>query len=100
MMNTRESTTAVLAMAALVIGLAACQRNEDTAGKGPAEKAGAQIDRATNQAAENLNKAGEQVGQAAQKAGEKGGEAAQKAGEKMEGAAQEAQKPPEEQKKE
>jgi hypothetical protein len=99
-MKTRALTTSVVAVTALVIGLAACQKSEDGAGQGPAAKAGEQIDRATGQAAENLNKAREQTGEALQKAGEKGGEAAQKAGEKMGGAAQESTPPPEEPKKE
>jgi hypothetical protein len=109
MMIRRESTTVVLVIAAFLTGLVACQRQDDTAGKGAAQKAGEQIDRATSQAGENVNKAGEQVGKAMQKAGEKGGEATQKAGEKMEGASkdagksqqpQEAPQPPDEQKKE
>jgi hypothetical protein len=88
----RESTTVVLAIATFLMGLVACQRQEGTAEKGAAQKAGEQIDRATTQAGENLNKAGEQVGKAMQKAGEKGGEAAQKAGEKMAGASKDAEK--------
>jgi hypothetical protein len=100
MISLGKSTTAVLTIAILTAGLPACQKSEDTAGKGPAEKAGAAVDRATAQAGEKVNKAGEQVGQAMQKAGEKGGETVQKAGEKMEGASQDAQKPEQTQKKE
>jgi hypothetical protein len=98
-MHTRESMAVIMATTALIIGLAGCQRKDDTTGKGPAEKAGEQIDRATSQAGENLNKAREQTGQAMEKAGEKTGEAAQSAGEKLKDAAQDTQKPPEEQKK-
>jgi hyperosmotically inducible protein len=98
-MQARESITVILATAALAIGLAGCQKKDDTTGKGPAEKAGEQVDRAASQAGENLNKAREQTGQAIEKAGEKTGEAAQSAGEKLKNAGQDAQKPPEEQKK-
>jgi hypothetical protein len=93
MMIRRESTAVVLAIATFLMGSVACQRQEDAAEKGAAQKAGEKIDQATTQAGENINKAGEQVGKAMQKAGEKGGEAAQKAGEKMEGASKDAEKP-------
>lgn len=99
-MNTRAVTMSVVATAALVISLVACQKSEDTTGQGPAEKAGAQIDRATGQAAETVGKAAEKTGQALQEAGEKGGEASRKAGEKMDGTAQESTPPPAQPRKE
>ena len=61
----------VMATAALLVGLAACQKQSDGEQKGAAEKAGAQIDAAAAKAGEALNKAGEKTGQAMQKGGEK-----------------------------
>jgi hypothetical protein len=71
----------ILAAAALATGLAACQKNEPAAEKGPAEKAGAQLDQAASKAAVELNKAAE-----------KAGEGLKKAGENLQGAATDAQK--------
>jgi hypothetical protein len=87
-----KSTTVFFATATLLMGLAACQKKDDTADKGPAEKAGAQVDAAAAKAGEALNKAGEKTGQALQSASEKGGEAVKKGGEKLEGASKDAQK--------
>lgn len=64
--------SAVLAAGALTAGLlAACQKTEVAAEKGPAEKAGQQLDQAAAKASVELNKAAEQAGQALEKAGEK-----------------------------
>lgn len=87
-----KSAAVLFAAASLLMGLTACQKKDDTAGKGPAEKAGAQIDDAAAKAGEAINKAGEKTGQALQSAGEKGGEAVKKSGEKLEGASKDAQK--------
>jgi hypothetical protein len=88
-----KNTAAGLAVVSLLMGLAACQKKDEAAtGKGPTEKASAQVDAATSKAADALNKAGEKTGQALQSAGEKGGEAVKKGGEKLEGAAKDAQK--------
>jgi hypothetical protein len=70
-----------MAMAALLVGLAACQKQSDGDQKGVAEKAGAKIDAAAAKTGEALNKAGEKTGKAMQKGGEK-----------MEGAYKDAQK--------
>ncbi|GIZ52763.1 hypothetical protein [Noviherbaspirillum aridicola] len=89
----REKFVIGLAALSLLAGLSACQkRDEASAEKGPAEKAGAQVDAATSKAGDALNKAGEKTGQALQSAGEKTGEAVRQGGEKLEGTAQEAQK--------
>ncbi|GAC1427793.1 MAG: hypothetical protein NVSMB6_27920 [Burkholderiaceae bacterium] len=61
--------------------ITACQKSEDTAGKGPAEIAGKQIDKATVEA-------GKELKQAAQKTGE----VIERAGAKMQEKAREAQK--------
>jgi predicted small secreted protein len=66
-----KSTVAILGIALLATTLAACQKKDETSGKGPAEKAGEQIDRAATKAGEELNKAGEKAGQAMQEAGKK-----------------------------
>jgi hypothetical protein len=91
-MTLGKSTAVLVAIAGLLTGLAACQKKDATADKGPAEKAGANVDEAAAKARESLNKAGEKTGQALQSAGEKGGEAVKQGGEKMEGASKDAQK--------
>lgn len=56
----------------LCFGVAACQKKEVTAEeKGPAEKAGQQIDQATVKLGGELNKVAEKAGQGLEKAGEK-----------------------------
>ena len=59
------STSAAVVMAALLMALSGCQKQE-----GPAEKAGKEIDKAVEQAGEKINKAGEKVGEEVKKAGE------------------------------
>jgi len=88
-MMKRKNAAAVLGIAALAAALAGCQKKDEVSGKGPAEKVGEQIDRATAKAGEELNKAGEKAGQAMQQAGKK-----------MENASQDAQKSGEPEKKE
>lgn len=88
----RDKLSGVLVALGLLAGLGACQNKDDaTAGKGPAEKAGAQVDAAAAKAGEALNKAGEKTGQALQSAGEKTGEAVKEGGEKLENTAKDAQ---------
>ena len=57
---------AVVVMSALVLTLAACQKQE-----GPAEKAGKEIDQAGEKAAEQLKDATDKLGQQLEKAREK-----------------------------
>lgn len=57
---------ATMAMSALMLTLAACQKQE-----GPAEKAGKEIDQAGEKAAEQLKDAADKLGQQLEKAGEK-----------------------------
>lgn len=58
------------AAACLAIGLASCQKHDTASGdKGPAERAGQQLDQAASKAGEELNKAAEKAGQGLQKAG-------------------------------
>lgn len=72
----------VLAAGMLIAGLSACQKQETAADeKGPAERAGQQIDQAAKRAGEELNKVAE-----------KAGKGLQEAGTKLEDKAQEAQK--------
>ena len=57
-------------LAVLAIGLAACQKNDTASGeKGPAERAGQQLDQAAAKAGEELNKAAQKAGQGLQQAG-------------------------------
>lgn len=60
-----------LLTAACLVALSACQQKQETADKGPAERAGAQLDKAATKAGEELNKVGESVGKGLEKAGEK-----------------------------
>jgi hypothetical protein len=80
MMNPGKSLATVLTAAALVSGLIGCQKKEATAEeKGPAEKAGQQLDQAAAKAGEQINKVAEQAGKGLQAAGEKIQNAAQEA---------------------
>lgn len=90
-MHKKSIVTSIAAMT-LMMGLAACQKTDESTGKGPAEAAGAKLDVATAKAREKLNEVGEVAGQALQKAGEKSAEALKKGGEKLESASKEAQK--------
>lgn len=79
MMNSRKSI-GVVALVTLFAALSACQKT-DVAEKGPAEKAGAQLDQAAAKASVELNKVAEQAGKSLEKAGES-----------MQGTAKDAQK--------
>lgn len=62
----------LLVAAGLVFGLAACEKTDTASGeKGPAEKAGQQLDQAASRASEELNKAAEVAGKGLQKFGQK-----------------------------
>ena len=78
-MNLQKPFAMTLTIAALMTSLAACQKNEVVAEKGPAEKAGQQLDQAMIKASEQLSKAAEQAGKELQAAGEKIQSAAQEA---------------------
>lgn len=67
---TNFKNLAAAAIATLSLALSACQKNEPTADKGPAEKAGAQLDQAASKAAVELNKVAEEAGKGLKKAGE------------------------------
>lgn len=66
-----KNVMTALVMSGLMVGLSACQKNENTAEKGPAEKAGQQLDQATAQAGKEISKVAEQAGKSLEKAGEK-----------------------------
>ncbi|MBC7413687.1 MAG: hypothetical protein H7327_01985 [Herminiimonas sp.] len=70
--TTRKSTilTAGMMLAAM-ISLGACTKTDDTAGKGPAEIAGKQIDKAAVEAGKELKQAAQETGKALEKAGAK-----------------------------
>ena len=55
-----RSVIAALAMSALVVGLAACDKKE-----GPAERAGKDIDKAIDKVGQQVEKAGEKIQDAA-----------------------------------
>ncbi len=63
---------------AAAFGLTACQKT-DAEGKGPAEIAGKQIDKAAVEAGKHLKEAAQQTGAVIEKAGEKMQEKAQEA---------------------
>ena len=72
MIQRSRKLAAILSTAALMAGLAACEKKDTAAeGKGAAEKAGAQIDQATTKAGEKLNELAGKAGEQMQKAGEK-----------------------------
>ena len=51
------------------MSLGACQKNEEAGGKGPAELAGKQIDRAAAEAGRELKQAAQDTGKALERAG-------------------------------
>ena len=55
-----RSVIAALAMSALVVGLAACEKKE-----GPAERAGKDVDKAIDKVGQQMEKAGEKIQDAA-----------------------------------
>lgn len=62
----------LLAAAIFIAGLAACEKTDTAAGeKGPAEKAGQQLDQAASRASEEMNKAAEVAGKGLQQLGQK-----------------------------
>jgi hypothetical protein len=69
---TKRNTNLALAGACIALAavLAGCQKNEPTADKGPAERAGQQLDQAASKAAVQLNKVAEEAGKGLAKAGE------------------------------
>jgi hypothetical protein len=69
-MTNFKNLIAAAAIGTLALGLSACQKNEPVAEKGPAEKAGAQLDQAASKAAVELNKVAEEAGKGLKKAGE------------------------------
>ncbi|GAB3553455.1 hypothetical protein GCM10027343_40230 [Noviherbaspirillum agri] len=71
MMNSPKLAARFIALGALIAGLAACEKQDATEGKGPAEQAGRQIDQAASRAGEELNKAAEKAGQGLQELGQK-----------------------------
>jgi hypothetical protein len=93
MMNFKRGVS-VLAAFVFTLGLSACQKNDPTADKGPAEKAGAQIDQAASKAAVELNKVAEEAGKGIKKAGENLQGAAKDAKARNEEQPAQAQNPP------
>jgi hypothetical protein len=69
MMNPLKAVSAALLMGVLLATLVGCE-------KGPAEKAGENLDKAVEKAGENVDKAVEKVGESVEKAGENIQEAA------------------------
>ncbi len=69
---TKKSVISLMLLGALTVGLSACQKKEvATEEKGPAEKAGQQLDQAAARAGEELNKAAQKAGQGLQEMGQK-----------------------------
>ena len=69
-----QTISALLMAASLALGaasLAGCQKPENSAGQGPAEVAGKQLDKAAVVAGKELKQAAEKTGELMQKAGEK-----------------------------
>lgn len=60
-----KNVTAVLVVAALSMGLTACQK------EGAGERAGKEVDKAVEKAGQEIGKIGKETGQALEKAGEK-----------------------------
>lgn len=63
--------TSLFVAAVLVTAIAGCKKPETVAEKGPAEKAGQQLDQAAAKAGEKLNEVANKAGQQMEKAGEK-----------------------------
>lgn len=68
-----------LAAVLLAAGLTGCQRSDDAAGKGPAEIAGKQLDKAAVEAGKELKQAAEATGRVIENAGAKMQEKAKEA---------------------
>lgn len=72
MFNPARTAISIALSGLLIAGLSACEKKEVAAeGKGPAERAGQQIDQATARAAEELNKVAEKTGKGLQEMGQK-----------------------------
>ncbi|HJV88301.1 MAG TPA: hypothetical protein VJ698_22725 [Noviherbaspirillum sp.] len=72
MLNPTKSAATWIAVGVLIAALAACQKKEAASeAKGPAEKAGQQIDQAAARAGTELNKAAEKAGETMQQLGQK-----------------------------
>ncbi len=76
---TNSMRTLCLAAVLLAAGLSGCQRSDDAAGKGPAEIAGKQIDKAAVEAGKELKQAAAATGKAIEQAGAKMQEKAKEA---------------------
>lgn len=63
--------TPLFATAVVMIALAGCKKVEPVAEKGPAEKAGQQLDQAAAKAGVKINEVANKAGQQMEKAGEK-----------------------------
>jgi hypothetical protein len=82
MWKSTKAAISWMAVVALMVSVSACQKKEvATEEKGPAEKAGQQLDQAAMRAGEEINKAAE-----------KAGKGLQELGQKLQNEAQEAQK--------
>jgi F0F1-type ATP synthase membrane subunit b/b' len=69
-MKLRTSILSTFAMAVLAAGLVGCEKHDTASGdKGPAERAGQQLDQAASKAGEELNKAAVKAGEGLQQAG-------------------------------
>lgn len=82
MVNQMNRMTLVLVASVLLAaatGLTGCQKTDDTAGKGPAEIAGKQLDKAAVEVGKELKRAAEVTGVAIERAGEKMQEKAKEA---------------------
>jgi hypothetical protein len=72
MSNPVKTAASWMAIGILLAGLSACEKHEAAAdGKGPAERAGQQLDHAASRAGEELNKAAEKAGEGMQSMGQK-----------------------------
>lgn len=71
MMNAPKLAVRLISLSVLMTALVACDKQDATEGKGPAEQAGQQIDQAASRAGEELNKAADKAGQGLQELGQK-----------------------------
>lgn len=72
MLKPAKSVVSLVMLGVLLAGLSACEKKEVVADeKGPAERAGQQIDQATARASEELNKVAEKTGKGLQEMGQK-----------------------------
>lgn len=71
MIQAGKIMTSLLSVAALVTVVVACEKRQETAEEGTAEKIGKQVDEAAAKAGKELNKAAEKAGQGLSRMGEK-----------------------------